>query len=207
MTSLMQLIPRRLGRLLVGALFACGTQVAAQAPRGDQLPVREVTLDNGMRFLVLPQDGAPTVAFVTQYAVGGANEHLGTTGIAHLLEHLLFKGTTTIGTMDLAAERALFAEMDAAHDTLVRARGRVPVPDRAEIERLETRIASLEDSARAFVVPNEYSEILERSGARGINATTSLEATQYFVELPANRANCPTAYRRLPWNWQKISTR
>ena len=67
----MQLLSRRLGLLLVCAQFACGTRVEAQAPRGDQLPVRLVTLDNGMRFLVLPQDGAPTVAFVTQYAVGG----------------------------------------------------------------------------------------------------------------------------------------
>ena len=187
MTSLMQLIPRRLGRLLVGALFACGTQVAAQAPRGDQLPVREVTLDNGMRFLVLPQDGAPTVAFVTQYAVGGANEHLGTTGIAHFLEHLLFKGTTSVGTRDHAAEVDWFRRMDQVHDSLLAARVSGEA-DSATIVGMESRIGALEDSARALVVPNEFVEILSRNGAQGLNAVTTNESTIYYVELPANRA-------------------
>ena len=82
----MRLIPHRLEQLLVAALFACGGHLTAQAPRGDELPVHEVTLANGMRFLVLPRDGAPTVAFVTQYAVGGANEHVGTTGTENILK-------------------------------------------------------------------------------------------------------------------------
>ncbi len=164
------------------------TNGGTPTPDGRDLPVIGHVLSNGMRFLLLRREGAPIVSFVAHVPVGSVSESLGSTGTSHFVEHLLFKGTTTIGTRDLVAERALFTRMDAAHDTLVRARGRLPVPARAEIERLEARIASLEDSARAFVVPNEYNEILERSGARGLNATTSLEATQYFVELPANRA-------------------
>ena len=95
---------------------------SAQLSPGERLPVRTLTLDNGMRLLILPRSGAPTVSFVVQYGVGGVNERLGTTGIAHLLEHMLFKGTTTVGTRNVAAELALFPRMDAAHDTLVRAR-------------------------------------------------------------------------------------
>ena len=183
----MQFIPRHLKGLLAGGLLACATQVTAQAPQGNQLPVREVTLDNGMRFLVLPQDGAPTVAFVTQYAVGGANEHLGTTGIAHLLEHLLFKGTTSIGTRDHTAEVDWFRHMDQVHDSLLVARvkeGSNPVA----IVGMESRIRALEDSARALVVPNEFDEILSKNGAQGLNAVTTNESTIYYVELPANRA-------------------
>lgn len=152
---------------------------------GERLPVREHTLANGMRLLVLPRPGAPTVSFVVRYGVGGVHEHLGTTGIAHLLEHMLFKGTRSVGTRNPDAEDALFRTMDAAHDTLVRARA---LRDSASIDRLSRTIATLEDSARAWVEPNEFDRILTRAGARGLNATTSNEATTYFVELPSNRA-------------------
>lgn len=176
---------RALARL--GLLAALAVPAAAQTPRGDQLEVREITLGNGMRFLVLPRPGAPTVSFVAQYGVGGANEHIGTTGIAHLLEHLLFKGTTSIGTRDPAGEAAWLRRIDAAHDSLLATRARDRV-DTAAVRALEGRIRALEDSARALVVPNEFDRILSRNGAQGLNAMTTNEATLYFVELPANRA-------------------
>jgi predicted Zn-dependent peptidase len=160
-------------------------RVHAQATPGERLPVREVTLDNGMRFLILRRQGAPTVSFVTQFGVGGVNEHLGTTGIAHLLEHMLFKGTSTIGTRDIDAERALFARMDAVHDTLIAARAR---GDASAAQALRNRLEALEDSARGYVVPSELDRMFTEAGARGLNATTSNDATTYFVELPANRA-------------------
>jgi predicted Zn-dependent peptidase len=147
--------------------------------------VVEHTMANGMRLLILPESGAPTAAFVVRYGVGGVHEHLGTTGIAHLLEHLLFKGTRSVGSRDPEAEQSLFTEMDRAHDTLIQARAR---QDSASIQRLTDVIAALEDSARTFVVPNEFDRILSRAGARGLNATTTSEATTYFVELPASRA-------------------
>jgi predicted Zn-dependent peptidase len=135
--------------------------------------------------LILPRRGAPTVSFVVQYGVGGVHEHLGTTGIAHLLEHLLFKGTTSVGTRDVQAERRLFDRMDAIHETLIRARAE---GDTARAARMSDSIAALEDSARAYVESNEFDRLLTRAGARGLNATTTNESTMYFVELPANRA-------------------
>ncbi|MEQ1855791.1 MAG: pitrilysin family protein, partial [Longimicrobiales bacterium] len=175
-------------RALLFALALGGnhaTAAIAQETPGERLPVREVTLDNGMRFLVLRREGAPTVSFVTRFGIGGVNEHLGTTGIAHLLEHMLFKGTSTIGTRDVVAERALFDRMDTAHDTLIAARAR---GDTTTAGVLRGRIEALEDSARAYAVPNELDRIFTEAGARGLNATTSNDATTYFVELPANRA-------------------
>jgi predicted Zn-dependent peptidase len=161
---------------------------ASDMPDGRDLPVVEHVLPNGMRFLILPRGGAPTVSFVVHVPVGSVHESSGATGLAHFLEHLLFKGSTTVGTRDIDAERALFAQMDAAHDTLVAARGGFPTPDSTRIQALEERIRVLEDSARTFVVPNAFDEILSRNGAQGLNATTSYESTEYFVELPANRA-------------------
>jgi predicted Zn-dependent peptidase len=178
---------RRSARFLavIAALLAVRAGSAAQETPGERLPVREVTLDNGMRFLILEREGAPTVSFVVEFGVGGVHERLGTTGIAHLLEHLLFKGTSSIGTSDAARERDLFASMDAAHDTLLRARS---LGDSARAATLVERIDLLEDSARAFVQSNELDRILTEAGARGLNATTGSETTTYFVELPANRA-------------------
>lgn len=174
----------------VRVLIACVALALGAAPAraqspGERLPVREVTLDNGMRVLILPRAGAPTVSFVMQFAVGGVNEHLGTTGTAHLLEHMLFKGTETIGTTDVAAERRLFERMDAAHDELLEA---TAAGSEARAAELEARIEALEDSARAFVVSNEFDRILTRAGAQGLNAQTTSESTIYHVELPANRA-------------------
>ncbi|MDP2958043.1 MAG: pitrilysin family protein [Longimicrobiales bacterium] len=174
--------------LALGAALLLGRPALAGAQDrtpGEQLPVREHTLANGMRLLVLPRPGAPTVSFVVRYEVGGVHEHLGTTGIAHLLEHLLFKGTRSIGTHNAAGEEVLFLRMDAAHDTLVHARAR---GDSTEVRRLATAIAELEDSARVFVEPNELDRIFTKAGARGLNATTTNEATTYYVELPSNRA-------------------
>ena len=155
-------------------------------PPGMSLPVREHTLANGMRLLILPRPGAPTVSAVVQFNVGGVNEVLGRTGIAHLLEHLLFKGSSRLGTLDAVGEQALFRQMDLHNDSVLVERAAVS-PDSARIERLTAEIAALEDSARALVVPNEFERTLSRVGARGLNATTTNEATIYFVELPANR--------------------
>ena len=157
---------------------------SSQVLTGAQLPVVEHELANGMRWLVLPRAGAPTVSFVVKFQVGGVNEVRGRTGMAHLLEHLLFKGTETLGTRNAAAERALFVRMDALQDSILalEARG-----DTASGFPLKERIDSLENEARALVLPNEFERILSTNGARGLNATTDWESTTYFVEMPANR--------------------
>ena len=166
----------------IGALAdATSCQVATDA----LLPVVEHELANGMRWLILPQAGAPTVSFIVKFRVGAVNEVRGQTGIAHLLEHLLFKGTETLGTRDAAAERALFVRMDALQDSIlaIEARG-----DTAQVPLLKERIDSLETEAGAYVLPNEFERVLSTNGARGLNASTDWESTTYFVEIPANRA-------------------
>jgi predicted Zn-dependent peptidase len=170
----------------MGALALAPAPTPAQEPTpGERLPVREHTLANGLRLLILNRPGAPTVSFVVQYGVGGVHERLGTTGTAHLLEHLFFKGTRSLGTRNVVAEEALFERMDLAHDTLVRARAR---SDENEVQRLRARISALEDTARSYVEANEYDRILTKAGARGLNATTANDITTYYVELPSNRA-------------------
>jgi len=177
------------GSLAVGlaVILASVQPVGAQRPAssGDLPSVERIVLENGMRVLLLPRRGAPTVSFVMQYAIGGVHERSGETGVAHLLEHMLFKGTETIGTTDVDAERELFERMDRLHASAVEA---AESGDPIEARRFRAEIDALEDEARSFVVSNEFDRILSRAGAQGLNAMTTTESTTYFVELPANRA-------------------
>ena len=169
---------------------AAGDRVPAP---GETLPVVEHELDNGMRFLILERRASPTVAFMVHYPVGSLHEHLGNTGIAHVLEHMLFKGTQEIGTRDRAAEAGLLARADALRDSLLSLEPpggtSAPIEDATAAEAaLERRFQAAVDSAAVFEIPSEFDAILSRAGARGLNATTSYEATRYFVEMPSNRA-------------------
>lgn len=178
-------------RVLQLALFALlpAAPLSAQEPEapGLNLPVVEHRLRNGMTFLILRREGAPTVSFVTRFKVGSVDERPGITGIAHLLEHLLFKGTPTVGTKNYKAELAAFARIDAVADSLDRERNHGELADTAEVRRLGERLRALEDSARRYVVSNEFDEILTRNGAVGLNAATFNDGTVYFFSLPANR--------------------
>src|SRR3990172_8765798 len=88
--------------LLVGSLAP--PVAAQQASPGEQLPVARYVLPNGMTFVFLGRAGAPTVSFVSQFRAGGVDEWTGISGTAHLFEHMLFKGTPTLGTKNYAAE-------------------------------------------------------------------------------------------------------
>lgn len=167
------------------ALGQPGPSQTAPAP-GETLPVVRHVLPNGMTFLVLERRQSPTVALVLHYPVGSVNERLGNTGIAHVLEHMMFKGSSEIGVTDRAREAVLLEAMDAAHDSLLLEQA-APRPDSTRLRRLRRLIDALEDQARTLVVPNEFDRILSAEGARGLNAITSYESTRYFVELPANR--------------------
>ncbi len=171
--------------LLSGWICAWAEPGNSQVLTGAQLPVVEHELANGMRWLVLPRIGAPTVSFIVKFQVGAVNEVRGQTGIAHLLEHLLFKGTETRGTRDATAEKALFVRMDALQDSILALEAGV---DTTAVPVLRERIDSLESEAGAYVLPNEFERVLSTNGGRGLNATTDWESTTYSVELPANRA-------------------
>ena len=174
-------------RHLILFVLVLTSALEAQETPGANLPVQEHTLENGLRLFILPRPGAPTVSFVVQYRIGSVNEEPGASGTAHLLEHLFFKGSTSVGTKNFRAEVPLFQEMDLLHDSIL-AEADAPFPNTARVDTLWARIQGLEDVASAFVTSNEFDAILTENGARNLNATTTAEATAYFVELPANRA-------------------
>ena len=174
--------------LLAAIILAVG---AAGAAAGDGLDladeVQEFTLDNGIRFLVLEDHSVPVFSFRTVVSVGSAHEVRGVTGLSHLLEHMAFKGTSNIGTSDIAAEREAMRREDAAFAALKTERNKGPHADPDELARLENEFESAKEAAREFVVSNQYGEIVEQNGGVGLNASTWTDYTQYFYSMPSNR--------------------
>jgi len=144
----------------------------------------EFRLRNGMKFIVLERHQAPVISFLTYADVGGVNEPVGKTGVAHFLEHLAFKGTKRIGTRDYAAEKPLLERLDklAAEITAAKA-----AKKEAEVTKLQAQFERVEAEAAQLVKQNELGQIVEQAGGVGLNANTSTEATRYFYSFPANK--------------------
>jgi predicted Zn-dependent peptidase len=168
-------------------LLALALPLAAQDLASIEKRVTVKKLDNGLTVIVMERPEAPVFSFATIVNVGGAQEVPGITGLAHMFEHMAFKGTDKVGTTDFAAEQAALQKVEDAYAAYDRAR-RDPINhDEAKIAELEKSWKSAIDAANKYVVANEFTKILQRAGATGINAFTSNDETGYFYSLPSNR--------------------
>jgi predicted Zn-dependent peptidase len=149
--------------------------------------VREFTLPNGLRFIVVERHQAPVFSFCTAVNAGGANDQVGTTGIAHMMEHMAFKGTPIVGTKDWNAEKPLLDAEEKAWDALLDERRKGAKADSTGLKALEKAFTAAQEAARAQVVSNEFSSVIERAGARDANAMTGDDMTRYFYSMPSNR--------------------
>jgi predicted Zn-dependent peptidase len=171
------------------APVASAPDTAAPAPF-QKLDIKEIRLDNGLRIFVLERTASPTFAGYFQFGVGGASDPKGRTGIAHLLEHMMFKGTTNVGTLDPSAEVPLMKHLsDLWHQLdreLDRSEDPFQKPDPGKIEALKKEIEKVSEDHKKLVVKNEYDELMTRAGAVSENASTGNDTTNYFIQLPAN---------------------
>ncbi len=117
---------------------------------------------------------------------GGAQEIPGTTGIAHMMEHMAFKGTEKVGTKDYATEAPLLDKEEKAWQSVVAERRKVH-PDSTVIAQRMDEFKRARDAARSEVVSNGFATLLEQNGAVGLNAQTTADWTRYFYSLPSNR--------------------
>jgi predicted Zn-dependent peptidase len=147
----------------------------------------EFTLDNGLKFLVLERHEAPVVSFHTYADVGAVDEVRGITGVAHLFEHLAFKGTTTIGTRDYKDEKKALDKIDEAFLALKAERRKGDKANKVRLEQLQKQFKDDQEQAQKYLVHDEYEEVFSREGSAGFNAYTSEDATQYIVSLPSNK--------------------
>jgi len=146
--------------------------------------ITEFKLENGLKFIVLERHKAPVVSFLTYADVGGADEPDGQTGVAHFLEHLAFKGTTQIGTVDYTTEKPLLDRLDVLSEQLKTAKNN----NQAEqVQKIAAEFARVEAEAAKLVKQNEMGRIVEQAGGVGLNANTSTDATRYFYSFPANK--------------------
>src|SRR4029077_10784416 len=149
--------------------------------------VSEFTLANGLRLIVIERHEAPVVSFNTYVKAGSLDDPAGQTGLAHMFEHMAFKGTPTIGSINWPEEKKALDEVEDLYAKLEEERRKDLRADRNKIESLETRLKAAFDRADLYVEPNPYPRIIEENGGVGMNAGTSLESTNYFYNFPANR--------------------
>jgi predicted Zn-dependent peptidase len=179
---------------LIGLMFVGGA--VAQ-----QVPVKEVRLANGMRLLMVERHDNPTIAGGWVAHVGSSNERPGITGIAHLFEHMMFKGTPTIGTTDYEKDQQIIAEQERVRDLMrqeeahMRAMWRhgeiedLQNPDTVtpRYKELSAEFKQLVESQRQLLVKNEFDRIYTTAGCAGMNAFTTEDMTCYFITVPANK--------------------
>ena len=185
-------------------LFACTGPVYCQ-----QVDVKERTLSNGMKLLMLERHHSPTIAGGWVVRVGSVNERPGITGIAHLFEHMMFKGTPAIGTKDAKRDAEIINEQEIVRDAmrleeskmrLALRRGEINDLEKAEnktprYRELEVKFNELIKNQREILVKNEFDRIYTTAGASGMNAFTSNDMTGYFITVPANKLEM--------WTWME----
>ena len=140
-----------------------------------------------MHFILVERHEAPVVSFHTYVNAGSADDPSGETGIAHMFEHMAFKGTETIGTKNWPDEKKALEAIEQAYDLLDAERNKGPKANEERVQVLDAQLKRAIDRAEAQVEPNEYTRIIEESGGVGLNAETGVDATEYFYSLPSNR--------------------
>ncbi|MBO6513283.1 MAG: insulinase family protein [Phycisphaerales bacterium] len=188
----------RTALLTAGVLLATSTIASAQ-----QVEPIEYTLDNGMHFLLMPRDEQPNIITAGWVApVGSVNERPGITGISHMLEHLMFKGTSSIGTNDAeqdAEYRARLTEirekmreltLGGQYDRMYA--GEIenpwdPANDTEELRDLRAEMTALQDKQAEITIKNEFDKVYTGNGGSGMNAGTGNDFTVYYINVPSNK--------------------
>lgn len=166
--------------------FFCATAVSAQATELLGQKVQSFQLENGLTVLLVERHDSPTFTAYMTLGVGSVNEDGANRGVAHLLEHMRFKGTQTIGTRDYAVEKPIIEEIDRVALQLEQLQRCQPEAD-VEIAALKQRMTDLQLQQRELVVKDEFSQIYARHGGVGFNAFTGKDLTSYLISLPANK--------------------
>ncbi len=146
----------------------------------DPLDVQQIVLDNGLTVLLSENHERPAVFGAVVVRTGGKNDPPDNTGMAHYLEHMLFKGTQDMGTLDWAAEQPLQEQLEGLYERLAGA-------GEEEREAIQAQIGETVRKTYAYTVPNEVDQLLEEIGGTGVNAFTSYDETVYHNTFPASQ--------------------
>jgi len=167
------------------SLLPLAALAAAFEPPGLFNAVEELRLDNGMLFILLPRHDVPSISGRIIVKAGNVDNQVGQTGLAHMFEHMAFKGTDRIGSLDPAAERARQDSVSAAGAALAAATARRQESDSTRTAALRAELERLMDRQLEYSNPSEFFQLLERYST-DYNATTSTDYTNYITKVPAN---------------------
>ncbi len=149
--------------------------------------VSEFTLPNGMHWIVYERHEAPVVAFNALVNAGAVDDPAGESSMAHMFEHMIGKGTTTVGTTNWPAEQKALQRVEQVYDRLEDERNKGSKADPRRLKQLEAELKDAIDTADSYVVPNEFTRVVEEQGGVGFNASTAQDYTSYFYSLPSNK--------------------
>ncbi|MCK4984823.1 MAG: insulinase family protein, partial [Desulfobacterales bacterium] len=159
--------------------------LASSAPVDIKLDVKEFQLENGMLFLIVERPATPQVAARLAIRSGSALEATGKTGIAHLLEHMMFKGTKNFGTIDIKRDLELQERIEASYQVILEEKNKRH-PDQDLIRAKVAEMGRLRQEVQKIYVPQAFSSQLGRNGAVAVNAFTTTDLTQYKMALPSD---------------------
>lgn len=178
--------------LIMMTLHSTNSSYASSSSLAER--VIEHRLANGLTVLMVERHQTPIVSINITFAVGGINEQVGQTGIAHLYEHMAFKGTRKIGTTNYEEEKLILdelalvgTELDQRQRDVDANSPKVTDEERATIESLQKRFSDLQAQAAEYVVGNEMALLYQRHGGVGLNASTGKDLTRYMISFPSNR--------------------
>jgi predicted Zn-dependent peptidase len=154
-----------------------------------QIPVHYDTLKNGLRVIIVPDTNVAVVSCRLYYFVGSMYEGPGTTGLSHMYEHMMFKGTKTLGTKNYYKEVPIMKSIDSIEHlvTLELAKGKSESD--SSVQKLQAQILQLTEKQRKFIKKDEIWELYQNNGGTELNAWTGDDMTAYIVTLPKNKIN------------------
>src|SRR6476661_8428070 len=173
-------------RALALLLLTLAAAASAQDLKSFEAKTKVHVLQNGWTFIIVERPVAPVFSFATVADVGSAQEVPGITGLAHMFEHMAFKGTPNLGTRNYEGEKKALDALEAAYQAW-QAERMSPKPDAQKLERLLADFKAKQQTAAGFVVKGEFDDVVTREGGVGMNASTGADETQYFYSLPANK--------------------
>ena len=144
-------------------------------------------LANGLTLIICERPEAPVFSFYTLVDAGSAQDPMRATGMAHMFEHMAFKGTDKIGTSDYSAEKPALEKVEVTYAAYLRERDKTVGQDKAKLQQLEKAWKDAIAEADKYVVPNEFGKIIEQNGGEDMNASTNYDMTEYHYSLPENR--------------------
>jgi len=176
------------GRLALMMMAMAVAGARAQDLKSFEQRITTKVLPNGLTLIICERPDAPVFSYSTFIDAGDVNDPSGESGLAHMFEHLAFKGTSEIGTTDYAAEKIALEKVEAANNAYeaeyLKAVGR----DEKKLAELKQNFIDAQTEAHKYVIPNQFTDVAERNGAEGLNAETALDDTVFFWSMPEKPA-------------------